>query len=80
MLATSTNSTIMTRLRRPTFRVRCASGALVSTTVNANTLTVNPIRASVTPSSALMYESSPVGSISMVTLRNTASATVTSAR
>ena len=59
---------------RGSLRVRAVSGVLVSTTVNAKTVTRSPIWASDTPSDALMSGSRPVGIISLLTDRKTAPA------
>ena len=56
---------------RGTPRVSAVSGALVITTVNANTVTSSPIWDGVTPSDSLISGSSPVGIISLEMERKT---------
>jgi|GEM_PF-2780977 len=61
-------------------RVRTVSAAVETTTVKAKTDTVIPMSDSLTRRSALISGSRPVGSISVVTLRKIATATVTRAK
>jgi hypothetical protein len=80
VLTASTSNTDTTSAWRGTRRRRPVSGALDNTTVKANTDTVAPMRDSLTRRSALISGRSPVGSISVVTLRKIATATVTRAK
>jgi hypothetical protein len=76
LLVAKTASTASSSACRGTRRVRAASGALETTTATANTDTSRPTRDSSTPRSPLISLRRPVGSISLVTLRNTHAASV----
>ncbi|WP_414171984.1 hypothetical protein [Clavibacter tessellarius] len=76
LLVAKTASTARSSACRGTRRVSAASGALETTTAIANTETRRPTRDSSTPRSPLISLRRPVGSVSLVTLRNTHAARV----